>query len=179
MILEDDRRTDIGNELLKTIDQVEKERLPFDMGIWLNTATTQEEPNVCGTAACLAGHYLTHHPILAPALFTYTVETRKRVFGDPVITNYCKFTIPSAEEIEKLPISEATKRVLRWSGSTTQDIPDIVQTILDLPSDEATKLFYTDKWPSEFQEEYEASITNADRLRITRERIEHWISTGD
>lgn len=70
---------------------------------------------------------------------------------------------------------------LRFSGRDPLDdnAPALAQDILGLSYEQAHSLFYVENWPGQFEDDFNAAADPMVRAWIARERIRHFIATGE
>lgn len=70
--------------------------------------------------------------------------------------------------------------VVRLPGdSRAKQVSEVARKLLGLSDKQSTRLFAAGYWPTQFYDRYNTRKTPKARARVLRQRIEHWMETGE
>jgi len=141
----------MNTRLLRKIEKhITDEPEKFDMADWIGSDYTKTRPH-CGTTCCIGGWA--------------AVETGWRVVSRKDIWGYFEHYFVDPNNKEFAPLSA---------------MMSAARKALNINEKEADRLFYSDNWPSPFQEvEDNIRSTKKDKAKNAVARIEHFIETGE
>jgi len=148
--------------LRAAVAALERHPSKFNMAEWFQfkedgkRLKPKDSQDFCGTACCLAGQIVLNAGANRDLLHKFEIECS--VSFKDIFPNKLKKII---------------------NDYTLYPYKNVAQIIANLDDDQGTALFFADYWPGQFRDRYANAKTGKASVKILKQRVEHFIETGE